>query len=131
MIAALTVEQLFDTLAIRLDGPRAVTESLVIDWHFTDLGTAVRLALSNGALIQTENPRAKHGADLTLTLTRAQLLGLLAGHDLDGIEHTGDAGAWTRLKELLDTPDPSFPIVTPRAVSSHPGRTPCQQRESM
>jgi len=113
MTGALTVEQLFDTLAIRINGPRAAAESLVIDWHFTDMLTTVRLALSNGALIQTKNPKTQAAADLTLTLTKAQLLGLLARPSLDGIEHTADPAAWTKLKELLDTPDPAFPIVTP------------------
>lgn len=110
---ALSVEQLFDTLAIRINGPRAADESLVIDWQFTDIGTTVRLALSNGALIQAENPTAPGAVDLTLSLTKAQLPGLLAGHSLDGIEHTGDPGALGKLKGLLDTPNPAFPIVTP------------------
>ena len=57
MAAALTIEQLFDTLAIRVDGPRAAAESAGHRLDFTDTGTTVRLALSNGALIQTENPR--------------------------------------------------------------------------
>jgi len=113
MAGALTVEQLFDSLAIRIDGPRAAAESLVIDWHFTDTGVTVRLALSNGALIPTQNPRTQAAADLTLTLTKPQLLGLLAGRGLDGIEHTGEPAALGKLMGLLDTPDPAFPIVTP------------------
>jgi len=112
MAAALTVEQLFDSLAIRVNGPRAAATSLVIDWQFTDLGSTVRLALSNGALIQTENPRTQATADLTLTLARPQLPGVLAGR-LDGIGHTGDPAVLGRLAALLDTPDPAFPIVTP------------------
>jgi alkyl sulfatase BDS1-like metallo-beta-lactamase superfamily hydrolase len=113
MAGALTVEQLFDTLAIRVDGPRAAAESLVIDWHFTDTGSTVRLALSNGALIQTENPKTQVSADLTLTLTKPQLLGLLAGRGLAGIEHTGDPAALSKLMALLDAPDPAFSIITP------------------
>ncbi|HEY4992596.1 MAG TPA: alkyl sulfatase dimerization domain-containing protein, partial [Nakamurella sp.] len=113
MASALTVEQLFDTLAIRIDGPRAATESLVIDWKFTDSDTTLRLALSNGALIQTENPRSTADVDLTLTLSKAQLLGLLGGHGLAGIPHEGDPATLGRLLALLDTPDPAFPIVTP------------------
>jgi alkyl sulfatase BDS1-like metallo-beta-lactamase superfamily hydrolase len=113
MAGALTIQQLFDSLAIRIDGPRAATESLVIDWHFTDTGTMIRLALSNGALIQTPNPRTQAAADLTLTLTKPQLLGLLAGHGLDGIEHTGKPAVLSKLMGLLDTPDPAFPIITP------------------
>jgi alkyl sulfatase BDS1-like metallo-beta-lactamase superfamily hydrolase len=113
MTGALTIGQLFDSLAIRIDGPRAASQSLVIDWRFTDAGTTVRLALSNGALIQTENPRGKDDADLTLTLTKQQLLGLLAGHGLAGIELAGDPATLTKLMSLLETPDLAFPIVTP------------------
>ena len=113
MASALTVEQLFDTLAIRVDGPRAAAEKLVIEFRFTDANSVLRLALSNGALIQTENPRTAATADLTLTMTKAQLLGLLGGRGLDGIEHTGDPAVLGKLLGLLDTPDPAFPIVTP------------------
>jgi alkyl sulfatase BDS1-like metallo-beta-lactamase superfamily hydrolase len=115
MAGALTIEQVFDTLAIRVNGPRAAAQTFVIDWHFTDADAddSVRLSLSNGALIQTVNPRAKAPADLTLTLSKAQLLGLLAGHGLDGIKHSGDPTALGRLVALLDHPDPDFSIVTP------------------
>jgi alkyl sulfatase BDS1-like metallo-beta-lactamase superfamily hydrolase len=113
MASALTVEQLLDTLAIRVDGPRAAAESLVIVWTFTDIGMTLRTALSNGALIQTKDPRTSVKPDLELTLTKTQLLSLLAGHGLDGIEHTGDPATIQRLMGLLDTPDPAFPIVTP------------------
>jgi alkyl sulfatase BDS1-like metallo-beta-lactamase superfamily hydrolase len=114
MAEALTTGQLFDTLAIRVNGPRAAAESLVIEWRFTDTGTDVRLALSNGALIPTVNPRTRVQADLTLTLTKAQFLGLLAGGGtLDGIAHTGDPAVLDRLLAVLDRPDPAFPIVTP------------------
>ncbi len=113
MAAALSVEQLFDTLAIRVNGPRAAGESFVIRWNFTDTGEAVRLTLSNGALIQTHNPKTITNPDLTLSLTKHQLLGLLAGHGLDGIDHIGDADVLNRLLSQLDTPDRGFPIVTP------------------
>ena len=43
---ALSVEQLFDTLAIRVDGPRAWDEKLVIDWVFTDVRQHGPAALS-------------------------------------------------------------------------------------
>jgi alkyl sulfatase BDS1-like metallo-beta-lactamase superfamily hydrolase len=59
------------------------------------------------------NPRREAAAALTLRLSKAQLLGLLAGHGLDGIEHAGDPAALGRLLALLDTPDSAFPVVTP------------------
>lgn len=108
MAAALSVEQLFDSVAIRVDGPRAAGERIVVHWTFSDSGTTLRTTLSNGALIQTPEPRTEVDADLSLTLTKQQLLGLLGGRGLDGIEHHGDATVLGRLLSLLDTPDPAF-----------------------
>ncbi|MFB4263180.1 alkyl/aryl-sulfatase [Nonomuraea sp. GTA35] len=112
MIAALTVEQVFDSLAIRVDGPRAWNETLVIDWRLTDLNQRHRITLSNGALIHQADP-PRQPADLTLTLTKQQLLGLLTGRQADGIEHEGDMDVLRRLTAVLDDPDPAFAIVTP------------------
>ncbi|MEV0077430.1 alkyl sulfatase dimerization domain-containing protein [Nocardia neocaledoniensis] len=113
MAAALSIEQLFDTLAIRVNGPRAAAESFRIEWHFTDLDTVMRLTMSNGVLVRTVDPRSKADIDLTLTLTKQQLLGILAGKGLDGIDASGDPGVLQRLLGLLDDPDPNFAIVTP------------------
>ncbi|MER6581131.1 alkyl sulfatase dimerization domain-containing protein [Nonomuraea sp. NPDC001023] len=112
LVAALTVEQIFDSLAIRVDGPRAWHESLSIDWHLTDLGELYRTTLSNGVLVQRLNP-PEEPVDLTLRLTRAQLLGLLAGKGVEGVEREGDITALQRLVAVLDSPAPDFAIVTP------------------
>jgi alkyl sulfatase BDS1-like metallo-beta-lactamase superfamily hydrolase len=112
LIQALTVEQLFDSIAIRVNGPKAWSHALTIDWDFTDQSTRHRMALSNGALIHWANP-APGGTDLTLTLTKPQLLGMLGGNGLEGIQTQGDPGALHQLLSLLDTPDPGFAIVTP------------------
>jgi alkyl sulfatase BDS1-like metallo-beta-lactamase superfamily hydrolase len=110
--AALTLEQLFDSIAIRVDGPKAWDKAVTIAWDFTDLKERIRLRLSNGVLIQTH---AANGApaDLTVTLTKPQLLRLLATGSLDGIQTTGDSGALRTLLGVLDTPDKGFAIVTP------------------
>jgi alkyl sulfatase BDS1-like metallo-beta-lactamase superfamily hydrolase len=110
--AALTLEQLFDSIAIRVDGPKAWDKAVTIVWDFTDLKEKVRLQLSNGVLIQTH---AANGApaDLTITLTKPQLLRLLATGSLDGIQTAGDTGALRTLLSVLDTPDKEFAIVTP------------------
>jgi linear primary-alkylsulfatase len=113
MAAALSVEQLFDTLAIRIDGPRAADLSLTIDWNFADLDATIRTTLSNGALIQTPNPRSEADVDLTVNLTKPQLLHLMAGGDLSHIDHTGDPTTLQRLLSVLDQPDAAFAIVTP------------------
>ncbi|MFG1810493.1 alkyl/aryl-sulfatase [Streptomyces sp. NPDC049040] len=113
---ALTVGQLIDSLAVRVDGPRAWDSDLTIDWHLTDEGHTWRLTLSNGALthrtVPADRPRPA-APDLAMTLTRPQLLAALDGRGLDGIATEGDPAALDRLLSLLDTPDPDFPIVTP------------------
>ncbi|MFC4118338.1 alkyl/aryl-sulfatase [Nonomuraea zeae] len=113
LFAALTVEQIFDSIAIRVNGPRAWHERLSIDWHLTDLGRRHRTTLSNGALIQQADPRDEL-ADLTLRLTKAQLVGLLAGKGVEGVEREGDTTVLQRLVAVLDrpVPVPDFAIVT-------------------
>ncbi|MEV4114276.1 alkyl sulfatase dimerization domain-containing protein [Nonomuraea sp. NPDC049695] len=111
LLTALTVEQVFDSLAIRVDGPRAWNERVSIDWQLTDLGERHRTTLSNGALIHQREP-ADESADLTLRLTKEQLVGLLSGKGVEGVEREGDTAALQRLVAVLDRPVPDFAIVT-------------------
>ncbi|MEU9828441.1 alkyl/aryl-sulfatase [Micromonospora chersina] len=112
MAAALSIEQIFDTLAIRVDAPKAWHDTIIIDWTFTDLGQSYRTTLRNGVLVQQQNPPAGN-PDLSLTLTKAQLLDMLAGKGLGGIAHDGDLDGLKRMQGYLDAPDPRFAIVTP------------------
>ena len=112
MIAALTAEQLFDSLAIRVNGPQAWNEHFAIDWHLTDSGEHHRTTMSNGALIaQPDPPEAT--VNLTVRLTKPQLLGLLTSKSADNLDHDGDMGVLRRLVAVLDDPKPDFAIVTP------------------
>jgi alkyl sulfatase BDS1-like metallo-beta-lactamase superfamily hydrolase len=122
MAMALTVDQLIDSIAIRVNGPKAWDSPLSMNWHLTDERCTWHIRLSNGALTYRSTPDGAPGgkpgrkapaADFTVDLAKPQLLGLLGGHGLDGIDHQGDASVLSRLIGLLDTPDPSFAIVTP------------------
>lgn len=119
MGSALSVGQVFDSLAIRVNGPKAWNLSLATDWHFTDLGEhgeRYRVTLHNGVLVHAEVDAKTAGSgsvDLSLTLTKAQLMGLLGGEGTAGIEYTGDLGALQSLMGVLDDTDESFSIVTP------------------
>ena len=118
MAMALTVDQLIDSLAVRVNGPRAWDAVAVIDLELTDEGRTWRLELSNGALIHRSRPTGtpapgQAAPGLTLTLSKPQLLGVLAGQGLDGVTVTGDGAVLGGLVALLDTPDPDFAIVTP------------------
>ncbi|HVX20323.1 MAG TPA: alkyl sulfatase dimerization domain-containing protein [Acidimicrobiales bacterium] len=109
---AMTVTQLFDSIAIRIDGPRAAGTTLSVLWRFTDAGEDYFMELSNGVLIHHPTSR-DHQADLTVTLTRPQLLGLMGSGSTDGVETTGDAGVLGTLLSLTDAPSSSFAVVTP------------------
>jgi alkyl sulfatase BDS1-like metallo-beta-lactamase superfamily hydrolase len=112
MAPAMTTTQLFDSIAIRINGPKAWDTSLTINWELTDVGEKYHMELSNGALIHfpVDAPPA---ADLTVTLTRPQLVGLLLAGRNEGVAFAGDVGVLPTVLALLDEPDPSFAIVTP------------------
>jgi alkyl sulfatase BDS1-like metallo-beta-lactamase superfamily hydrolase len=63
-------------------------------------------------LSHTDAPRDTP-VDLTVTLTKPQLFGVLLTGSPDGVTTDGDTSALGRLRELLDTADASFAIVTP------------------
>ncbi|MEU8899046.1 alkyl sulfatase dimerization domain-containing protein [Nocardia sp. NPDC048505] len=122
MLAALTVEQVFDALALRVDGAKAWHEKAISDWHFTDENRLHRLELRNGVLVHYDRRDGDRlpPADATFTLTRPTLIGvLLAGQDLEAavksgdISIDGDAQSFARLAAVFDEPDPGFAIVTP------------------
>jgi alkyl sulfatase BDS1-like metallo-beta-lactamase superfamily hydrolase len=110
IMAALEPSQVFDAIAIRVDGPRAWGERLSIGVVLDDTTKSYRLDLRNGVLIHREAPAT--GTDVIVRTTRAALPGLLAGHT-DGVSLEGDAAVLGRLMALLEAPDPDFAIVTP------------------
>ncbi len=110
LLAALTPEQIFDAISIRVDGPRAWDSPLSIGIVLTDVGESYRLDLRNGVLVHRSAPA--DGADLVLRMARSGLPGLLAGSTA-GIAFEGDTAVLGRLMAVLDAPDPDFAIVTP------------------
>jgi len=110
MLAALTPGQVFDAIAIRVDGPRAWDEQLSIGIDLTDVGETYRLDLHNGTLVH--HPAKVEGADLVLRLPKAALVRLLAGSP-EGMHVEGDIGVLKRLTTVLEAPDPAFNIVEP------------------
>ncbi|WP_067854136.1 alkyl/aryl-sulfatase [Nocardia shimofusensis] len=118
----MSVEQILDSVALRVDGPKAWDQHLVTDWQIIDTDRIHRVELRNGVLTHYERPadRALPDADATFTLSRAALVRvLLAGEDFGVVVGAGEIaidGDPTKLASLvavLDTPDPNFAIVTP------------------
>ena len=120
IVGALTIDQIFDALALRVDGPRAWSTTLTIDWNFTDENSVHRTRLCNGLLVHFDTDGSLPAPDTTITLTRSLLIAvLLGGADpaslvADGsITVDGADGVLAMLVSVLDEPDPDFAIVTP------------------
>jgi len=119
ILAALTVDQLFDSLALRVAGPNAWDRNLTIDWNIAGHGVH-RSTLSNGVLIHYDVPAAADGADTTFSLSKTHLLQLF-GRAVDlgeqlasgAITVEGDPALLAALVGHLDQPDPNVAIVTP------------------
>ena len=106
---------------MRLNAKRAEGKHIVLNWRFSDLGETHMLRLQNSALTLRIGPPSG-AADATLTLTRATLdavvLRQLAFTDAVAsgrIAVAGDATKPAALLGLLDSFEPRFAIVTPRA----------------
>jgi len=115
MLSQLTPEQMFDILAISVNGPRAWDLDLALDVTFTDLGVNYRITLRNGVLVQRKRPAEGSTATATVTLaTKMRLMAAAAGDFTSpGLQVIGDTGALQALLGVLDAPDPNFSIVTP------------------
>jgi alkyl sulfatase BDS1-like metallo-beta-lactamase superfamily hydrolase len=122
VVANLSVAQLLDAMAIRLDGPRAWEHHLRIEWAIADPDETHAITVRNGVLHHRPG-RHEPAADATLRIDRAALNELLlktadvaALAESGRLRVEGEAEKLGELLGLLDEPDPGFPIVTP-----HPG----------
>ncbi|MFD5223361.1 alkyl/aryl-sulfatase [Streptomyces tendae] len=120
LLAALTLEQLFDSLAIRVDGPRSWDADITVRFDLQD-ADSVTLRLRNGVLTHTvgDGPAAAD-PDISIALAettlRAVLLGVTAPDELadrSGVTITGDPAKLSALLGHLGAPDPDFAVVTP------------------
>lgn len=119
VVANLSVSQLLDAMAIRLDGPRAWDADLRIDWAISEPDETHAITVRRGVL---RHRPGGHGpaADAALHVDRAGLNELLLDREAIGglaesgrLRVEGDGAKLGELLGLLDDPDPKFPIVTP------------------
>ncbi len=115
MLSQLTPEQVFDSLAIRIDGPRSWHLDIAIDITFQDLQANYRLTLRNGVLIYRKVAADPATAGVTVKLDSKFRLLLMVMSDFTspGLDVSGDQGVLESLLSVLDSPDPAFNIVTP------------------
>jgi alkyl sulfatase BDS1-like metallo-beta-lactamase superfamily hydrolase len=118
ILAQLSVEQILDAMAIRLDGPRAWNVQLAVNWQVTNPDESHLIEVENGVL--NHRPERHPEAEATLTIERSALNEMLAKTaDLAELAASGrlrvegDGMKLGELLGLLDEPDPGFAIVTP------------------
>jgi alkyl sulfatase BDS1-like metallo-beta-lactamase superfamily hydrolase len=119
---ALTIDMMFDAMAIRLKSEAVAGEHVIINWSFTDLDgddSSWVLALENQAI---HHIRGRHDADaaVTVTITKELLLDITGGEAsfvdavTDGrVTLDGDPAALITIFGNLDTFETGFPIVEP------------------
>jgi alkyl sulfatase BDS1-like metallo-beta-lactamase superfamily hydrolase len=119
IVANLSVSQLLDAMAIRLDGPRAWEQDLRIDWMVKSPDEEHSITVRNGVL--SHRPRRHDpAADASLIVERGALNQLLLKTadiaelvESAQLQVEGDGAKIGKLLGLLDEPDPGFAIVTP------------------
>lgn len=118
MLGALSLQQLFSSIAVRLNGPQAQAYKFSIDIYLTDLEEGCRLILSNGALIhrtglkQTE--MQMRAADYSCSMTHSQLLHFLTTGNFEDIEvERGDRSCLQKLSSAITNVQGDFNVVLP------------------
>jgi alkyl sulfatase BDS1-like metallo-beta-lactamase superfamily hydrolase len=119
LLGALSVEQMLSSVAIRIDGPKAWDEHLVLSFVITDLDETYVFELRNGVANHRRTSEAAAGST-TLSLARRTLIGLFTGRVdfaaalADGtIVLDGDPTALGTLVSVIGKTERNFPIVTP------------------
>jgi alkyl sulfatase BDS1-like metallo-beta-lactamase superfamily hydrolase len=118
IVRGIPLDLFFDYMGVRLDAAKAGAAGFTIDWVFTDVGQTHALTLRNQAL--THRAGASPKPDATITLTRAVLdavslrqVTMADALKAGQVRIEGDAGKVQALFGMLETFEPSFPIVTP------------------
>jgi alkyl sulfatase BDS1-like metallo-beta-lactamase superfamily hydrolase len=116
VLLEMPLDLLFDFVAVRLDGPRAADHPLSLNLEVSREQGSVRIR--NGVLHFRR--RWLPDADATVRMSRSDLLEILGRPNrvdslirAGDITVDGDPEALRALIGLLDSFDPSFPIVTP------------------
>jgi alkyl sulfatase BDS1-like metallo-beta-lactamase superfamily hydrolase len=119
LLLAMTIQQVFDTLAVRLKSDEVAGVSLSLNWTFTDINEQWLLGISHRTLFSTPG-RHDPQAAATITTTRRTLLEVISQSAtfLDEIQAgnisiEGDATALITVLGNLDTFQTNFAIVEP------------------
>jgi len=113
------INDLFDLMAVRLDGIKAEEKRIIINFRFIDVEKNYEFILEN-SVINYNADRQSDNADLTLNLKKRDFAEIVGGKanleekvELGEIKAEGDISKFTELLSLLDEFELKFNIVTP------------------
>lgn len=117
VIGAMSLDMIFDFMAIRLNGPQANGKTIRINWVLTDTGEKYLLTVADSVLNYFPGKQSAK-ADVTVTLKRSTLNEVLSGVAsfknkivAGQIKIKGNIFKLIELMELQDKFDPNFRIV--------------------
>jgi alkyl sulfatase BDS1-like metallo-beta-lactamase superfamily hydrolase len=120
LIRGISLDLLFDFLAVRLNAEKAEGKKIAINWTFPDVGEQIALNLENSALTHISGKLAAK-ADASFTLSRATLDQVLLKQRtfIDAIRAgdvsaEGDSRKLGELLAMLDEFTTDFPVVEPK-----------------
>ena len=121
MAAGMPLDNFFQTMAVRLNGPKSEGKTLAFNLSFTDIGKTYLMTVKNSVLHAFAD-KQDNSADAALTLSSMDFKNMMTGAVLpaDLIEESklaldGDMAALMAFAELFDQFNRWFPIVTPRS----------------
>ena len=119
LLLAMTVEQVFDSLAVRMKSEELGGVSVCVNWDFTDTKEQWVLGISNRTLYYTPSSQSNTAA-ATVRLARTTLIDVVTQSTtfVDQIQAgniviDGDAAALLGIFGNIDTFETGFPIVEP------------------
>lgn len=120
MVQAMGVTDVFDVLGTHVNGPRAWSREVVVNWVLTGRPEQVAVTLRNGALTYVAGTRAAN-AGASVTLARATFDAIVLGRQslAEAVKQgaatlEGDLSAAMQLFDVIDRFDAGFSIVEPR-----------------
>lgn len=119
VLSSLSVGDLFDLMAVRLNSQRAEGKKATYNFLLTDIDERYALYLENSVL-NHQKGKNEESADVYLKISKKNLIAVFAKLTTPkelllsgGAEISGNAPALAELFDLLDAPDPSFNIILP------------------
>lgn len=119
LLKQIPLSRLFDSMAVRLNGPKADGKQITINIEFTDINETYVLWLENAVLHHRRSapdPKANATVKLTHDLYLKMAIGQLGIKDLllsDDIHYLGSKLDLIRFFTLFDQPKADFNIVVP------------------